>query len=149
MRNRLLLAGLSGLLFWASWPTSPLTPLIFIALVPLFFIHKQINDDTTIKKKGNVFFRYVYLALFLWNLLATWWVWNASAGGAVQSAHKTLCWFVLVGWAIYPIGYMAGTEGWYSGIFGGLDMDVIYNVGDAINKIGFGLVVYQLAVDSK
>ncbi len=73
----------------------------------------------------------------------------AAAGGAVQSAHKTLCWFVLVGWAIYPIGYMAGTEGWYSGIFGGLDMDVIYNVGDAINKIGFGLVVYQLAVDSK
>ena len=73
----------------------------------------------------------------------------ASAGGAVQSAHKTLCWFVLVGWAIYPIGYMAGTEGWYSGIFGGLPMDVIYNVGDAINKIGFGLVVYNLAVNSK
>ena len=73
----------------------------------------------------------------------------ATAGGAVQSAHKTLCWFVLVGWAIYPIGYMAGTDGWYSGIFGGLDMDVIYNIGDAINKIGFGLVVYQLAVDSK
>ncbi|OUV50070.1 MAG: rhodopsin [Flavobacteriaceae bacterium TMED116] len=73
----------------------------------------------------------------------------AAAGGAVQAAHKTLCKFVLIGWAIYPIGYMAGTEGWYSGIFGGLDMDVIYNVGDAINKIGFGLVVYQLAVDSK
>jgi bacteriorhodopsin len=73
----------------------------------------------------------------------------AAAGGAVQSAHKTLCKFVLIGWAIYPIGYMAGTEGWYSGIFGGLQMDVIYNIGDAINKIGFGLVVYQLAVDSK
>jgi len=28
-------------------------------------------------------------------------------------------------------------------------MDVIYNVGDAINKIGFGLVVYNLAVSSK
>ena len=27
-------------------------------------------------------------------------------------------------------------------------MDVIYNVGDAINKIGFGLVVYNLAVNS-
>ena len=34
---------------------------------------------------------------------------------------------------------MAGTPGWYEGIFGGLQMDVIYNVGDAINKIGFGL----------
>ena len=44
---------------------------------------------------------------------------------------------------------MAGTEGWYSGIFGGLEMDVIYNIGDAINKIGFGLVVYNLAVNSK
>ena len=73
----------------------------------------------------------------------------ASAGGAVQAAHKTLCKFVLIGWAIYPIGFMAGTPGWYEGIFGGLQMDVIYNVGDAINKIGFGLVVYQLAVDSK
>ena len=72
-----------------------------------------------------------------------------AAGGAVESAHKSLCWFLLVGWAIYPIGYMAGTEGWYSGIFGGLDMDVIYNVGDAINKIGFGLVVYNLAVTAK
>jgi len=27
-----------------------------------------------------------------------------SAGGSVEKAHKTLCWFVLVGWAIYPIG---------------------------------------------
>ncbi|RZS90437.1 bacteriorhodopsin-like [Aquimarina brevivitae] len=71
-----------------------------------------------------------------------------EAGGAVLSAHKTLCWFVLVGWAIYPIGYMAGTPGWYEGIFGGLAMDVVYNIGDAINKIGFGLVVYNLAVKS-
>jgi bacteriorhodopsin len=69
-----------------------------------------------------------------------------QAGGAVLQAHKTLCWFVLVGWAIYPIGYMAGTPGWYEGIFGGLPMDVVYNIGDAINKIGFGLVVYGAAV---
>ncbi|MEN1785249.1 MAG: bacteriorhodopsin-like [Bacteroidota bacterium] len=72
-----------------------------------------------------------------------------SAGGATLAAHKTLCWFVLVGWAIYPIGYMAGTTGWYDGIFEGLNMDVIYNIGDAINKIGFGLVVYSAAVASQ
>jgi bacteriorhodopsin len=71
-----------------------------------------------------------------------------AAGGAVLKAHKTLCWFVLVGWAIYPLGYMAGTPGWYESFFGGLDLDVIYNIGDAINKIGFGLVVYSLAVNS-
>ena len=68
-----------------------------------------------------------------------------KAGGNVLSAHNILYKFVLIGWAIYPIGYMAGTPGWYDGIFGGLEMDVIYNIGDAINKIGFGLVVYNLA----
>ena len=29
-----------------------------------------------------------------------------------------------------------------------IDINVIYNIGDAINKIGFGLVVYNLAVNS-
>ena len=28
-----------------------------------------------------------------------------SAGGQVLESHKMLCWFVLVGWAIYPLGY--------------------------------------------
>lgn len=73
-----------------------------------------------------------------------------KAGGAVLTAHKTLCWFVLVGWAIYPLGYMAGTVGWYEAVgTWGLNMDVIYNIGDAVNKIGFGLVVFGAAVASK
>ena len=74
-----------------------------------------------------------------------------NAGPAVAKAVKTLGWFVLVGWAIYPIGYIAGTEG---GLFGmkiwqGLSMDIVYNIGDAINKIGFGLVIYALAQSDK
>lgn len=71
-----------------------------------------------------------------------------KAGGQILKTHKMLCWFVLVGWAIYPLGYMAGTPGWYESIFGGLAMDVVYNIGDAVNKIGFGLVIYSLAVSS-
>ena len=73
-----------------------------------------------------------------------------KAGGAVADANKWLGRFVLVGWAIYPIGYMIGTAGWYGDvgeIFGmSYSMDVLYNIGDAINKIGFGLVIYALAV---
>jgi bacteriorhodopsin len=69
-----------------------------------------------------------------------------AAGGDVLSAHKILCWFVLVGWAIYPLGYMMGTTGWYNGIIPEGNIDVAYNIADAINKIGFGLVVYALAV---
>ena len=72
-----------------------------------------------------------------------------SAGGAVEKAHKGLTLFVLIGWAIYPIGYMIGTgdDQWYSILTKiNIDMDVVYNIGDAINKIGFGLVVYAAAV---
>jgi sensory rhodopsin len=74
-----------------------------------------------------------------------------NASPAVQSAVKSLGWFVLVGWAIYPVGYIAGTAGGLFGVpmFQGLSMDVVYNIGDAINKIGFGLVIYALAQSDK
>ena len=74
-----------------------------------------------------------------------------NAGPAVTKAVKTLGWFVLVGWAIYPVGYIAGTAGGLFGfrVFEGLSMDIVYNIGDAINKIGFGLVIYALAQTDK
>ncbi len=69
----------------------------------------------------------------------------------VQKGIKALAWFVLVGWAIYPIGYMAMPGGWLGADGAGLlrpsDLDLVYNVGDAINKIGFGLVVYGIAIN--
>lgn len=74
-----------------------------------------------------------------------------KAGGNVLSAHNMLVKFILIGWAIYPLGYMIGTADgqWYSFMGDiGVDMNVVYNIGDAINKIGFGLVVYSLAVSS-
>ncbi len=71
-----------------------------------------------------------------------------NAGPAVQKAVRILAWFVLVGWAIYPLGYIIGTPGGLFGAFGSeLNnpwMDVVYNIGDAVNKIGFGLVIYAL-----
>jgi len=76
---------------------------------------------------------------------------SVNAGPAVAKAVRTLGWFVLVGWAIYPIGYIAGTAGGLFGVrvFESLSMDIVYNIGDAINKIGFGLVIYALAQSDK
>ena len=87
-----------------------------------------------------------------------WMVWKgevaqlaASAGGNVQKAVEALMKFVVIGWAIYPIGYIAGTAGGFFGmpVLQGLDMDLVYNIGDAVNKIGFGLVIYALAISDK
>jgi bacteriorhodopsin len=76
-----------------------------------------------------------------------------NAGENVQAAVRILGWFVLVGWAIYPLGYIIGTPGGLFGAFGSNDpnpmMDVVYNIGDAVNKIGFGLVIYALSQKEK
>ena len=72
----------------------------------------------------------------------------SSGAGKIPAAGRMLQWFVLVGWAIYPIGYMAGTADgmWYSFVdIGAGPMNIIYNLGDAVNKIGFGMAVWYAA----
>ena len=65
----------------------------------------------------------------------------------LQGAFRALAWFIFVGWAIYPIGYMTiDGSGWLSGVIAPRSLDIFYNIGDAINKIGFGLVIFSLAV---
>ncbi|MBJ59001.1 MAG: rhodopsin [Flavobacteriales bacterium] len=71
-----------------------------------------------------------------------------SNSDVVKRGVRTLAWFVLVGWAIYPIGYMCMDGGWLNTAmgWGSENVDLWYNIADAINKIGFGLVVYNIAV---
>jgi bacteriorhodopsin len=74
---------------------------------------------------------------------------NASLANAnVQKAYKTMTLLVTVGWAIYPLGYFLGY------LAGGPDgsvadpgtMNLIYNLADFWNKIGFGIVIWSAAV---
>jgi apolipoprotein N-acyltransferase len=67
-----------GLLLWAAWPVSPLTFLIFIAWVPLLWLETKVKS----RKK---FFGLAYITMFIWNVATTWWIWNASAPGAISA----------------------------------------------------------------
>jgi bacteriorhodopsin len=51
--------------------------------------------------------------------------------------------FILVGWVIYPIGYLVGTEMVDAGADGKEIMAILYNIADMINKIGFGIVAWM------
>ncbi|MBT7334752.1 MAG: bacteriorhodopsin [Gammaproteobacteria bacterium] len=67
----------------------------------------------------------------------------ASATGPVQSAFNAMRWIVLVGWSIYPLGYVFGY------MLGAVDdnaLNVLYNLADFVNKILFGLIIWNLAV---
>ena len=73
---------------------------------------------------------------------------DSSGSDVVKKGVRALQWFVLVGWAIYHIGYMCMDGGWLNTAFGwaSTNVDLWYNIADAINKIGFGLVVYNIAI---
>lgn len=59
----------------------------------------------------------------------------------VRKCVRVMAGFVLVGWMIYPLGYILPS------LFG-LPQDVrelVYNIGDIINKVGLAIVVYIAA----
>jgi bacteriorhodopsin len=61
----------------------------------------------------------------------------AEAPAPLARALGTMRLFVLIGWAIYPIGFLMARAG------AGEYREVIYNIADVINKVGFGLVAYH------
>jgi apolipoprotein N-acyltransferase len=78
-KKHLFLSILSGLLFAAGWPVNGFPLLLFFAFVPLMII-----EADYIKKTSNkLLFFYIYTAFFIWNLLTTWWVYNATKIGGI------------------------------------------------------------------
>jgi len=83
LKNKVFLAIISGLLLSLSWPTYGFPYLIFLAFVPLFFIEESLSQEN--KKPLFGIFKYSFLALFIWNLITTWWIWNSTEFGAVMA----------------------------------------------------------------
>ena len=60
-----LLALLSGILMYIGWPTIGFFPLLFLGLIPLFFIY-SILEKKQIKRKLLVLFTSFFFAHFIW-----------------------------------------------------------------------------------
>ena len=69
----------------------------------------------------------------------------SSAPEGVQSAFRTMRLIVLVGWAIYPLGYVFGYAG---NQVDAASLNAIYNIADFVNKIAFGLMIWAAATSS-
>lgn len=98
-----------------------------------------------------------WLALFLggmgWVMIivATGTPWSSGKGvdntkiaPELMWSANALRWFIVVGWIIYPIGYLFSPEVSIIDIGkqGELYMGIAYNIADMINKIGFGIVAW-------
>ncbi len=69
-----------------------------------------------------------------------------EAPASVQSAFSTMRLIVTIGWAIYPLGY-------FMGYFTGAGpqesanmLNILYNLADVVNKIAFGVIIWNVAV---
>lgn len=51
---------------------------------------------------------------------------------SIKFAYDNLRWIVTIGWSIYPIGYLLNKT----------NMNLLYNIGDLVNKILFGLIIW-------
>merc|ERR1719364_605853 len=77
-------------------------------------------------------------------------IFSGEAGGtaagcseAVATSFNNMRLIVTVGWAIYPLGYFLGVLCKLPGSEGVLN--VVYNIADFVNKIGFVLSVWSAA----
>jgi sensory rhodopsin len=54
---------------------------------------------------------------------------------------RRMAFFVLVGWMVYPIGYLAPSYGLPADV-----REFVYNIADLVNKVGLALVVYSVGM---
>lgn len=101
---------LTAVLASISWPANgSLTPLIFIAFVPMLWLEKQIRLDED-GKKGRRVFLWAWLAFALFNLATTWWVsfahWSGTAATTVVNGGLMATCF----WLYHQVAKQIGTS---------------------------------------
>ena len=68
---------------------------------------------------------------------------NDKIAPELMWSTNALRWFIVVGWVIYPIGYLFNPTAGISDAVSAEIMAVLYNIADVINKIGFGIVAWM------
>jgi bacteriorhodopsin len=69
---------------------------------------------------------------------------NSKISSELIWSANALRWFIVVGWIIYPLGYLFSPNVAVIEIDNGAEiMAVAYNIADMINKIGFGIVAWM------
>jgi bacteriorhodopsin len=82
-------------------------------------------------------------AIIIWEIFGGEASKAAEANEGVKTAFNALRIIVLVGWAIYPLGYIFG---YMMGSVDAGSLNILYNLADFVNKILFGLIIWNVAV---
>ena len=93
-----LTASITGILLWLAWPERGLTPLIFVAFVPLLFVEHVYSRSKSKVSSWKIFFNY-YFSFLLWNTLTTYWIYYSSDVGCyvaigLNSFFMAVVWYL-------------------------------------------------------
>jgi sensory rhodopsin len=139
----LLLIKFPNLLGLKSGAGSLITKLIVADLIMIIFGYlgeTDINNAGGYTTYGLITFIIACIAwLYIIYLLFTT-VTNAAKDKppAIQNGLRIMSYFILIGWAIYPLGYAVTLIG--TGDQLGVIRELVYNFADLVNKVGFALV---------
>ena len=112
-KHRYILSILTGVLLSISFPfTGSLTYVIFVALVPLLFLEHYI---LTKRFRSLKVLTHAYVSFFTYNAITTYWIWNASPGGAMLAIVLNSLFMALVFYCFHLTKkYIGHKEGYIS-----------------------------------
>jgi len=128
-----LLSLLSGLLLAFAWFPNGFTLLIFIAFVPILIVENAVYQASG-HYKSLTLIACSYLTFFVWNVITTWWIKNASLGGAAMAIVSNALLMTIVFTAFHNVkkrvgekwGYVIFISFWMTFEFLHLDWDLTY-----------------------
>ena len=109
--NKFILSIISGFLFAFSWVETGLFPLVFFAFVPLLILEK--NLSLTRKNSSLLMFGFSFLSFFLFNIITTYWIWNATIFGAFAAFIINAILMSLVMVIFHKVKYVLGNKKGY------------------------------------
>lgn len=117
---RILLSVLTGVLLSLAWLGFPGWTL-FIAFIPILYLENYFVERKAEFRSVSIW-GHAYLAFFIWNLLTTWWIVNATLAGAILAIVANSFIMSMVFWLIHVarrnfksnLGYVALVVFWIS-----------------------------------
>jgi len=138
-----------------------------LQMIEFYLILSAVNDDISIRMFWNLLLGTIAMLVFGYmgeaGMINAWigfvlgmagWAFilyeifvNNTADGNksdkhVSSSFNTMRLIVTVGWSIYPLGYFFG---YLCGAVAPSALNLVYNVADLVNKIGFCLAIWAAA----
>ncbi len=97
----LFLSTLSGtLLFW-GFPSFGITPLLFVAFIPLLWLEDLIGKNHP--NPGRTVFFYAYHAFAVWNIVSTFWVTNTAFIAGIVAIFLNSFFMAAVFWGYHQV----------------------------------------------